>query len=232
LVLTNSVSSNSTHRGDEIHAQTTAPVTVGDQVIIPAGVFVQGKVDRLRRDGDRGEMLMQSVSVIFPDGYVANIAGPINILSDEYTAWLTPGTGTKVAAILAPIAGVGIGAGIGSAAHTTQSSTLGGTTLTTSTPKGIAIGSGVGLGVGALVSILVLTHSHQFFVDVGSPMQMTLPQPLTITQNDVADNVREARDIPPAFPMPTPRQWPRAFDHGTCHAAGAPGTSPALDPCP
>jgi len=229
LILTNPISSNTTHRGDEIHAQTTAPVTIGNQVIIPAGVFVQGKVDRLRRDGDRGEMLMQSVSIIFPDGYVANVAGPINIQSDEYTAWLTPGTGAKVAAIIAPIAGVGIGAAIGSAAHTTQSSTLGGTTLTSSTPKGIAIGSGVGLGVGALAAILILTHSHQFFVDVGSPMQMTLPQPLTITENQLTENVREARDNPPAFPMTTPRMWPPAFDHATCHAAAIAGTT---YPCP
>ena len=230
LVLTNPVSSNTTHRGDEIHAQTTAPVTVGDQVIIPAGVFVQGKVDRLRRDGDRGEMLMQSVSVIFPDGYVASIAGPINIQSDEYTAWLTPGTGAKVAAIIAPIAGVGIGTAIGSAAHTTQSTTLDGTTLTSSSAKGIAIGGGVGLGVGALTAILILTHSHQFFIDVGSPMQMILPQPLTITQNQAADNVREARENPMAFPMATPRAGPRAaFDHGTCYATGI---SVTAYPCP
>ena len=223
LVLTHPVSSNTTHRGDEIHAQTTAPVTVGDQVIIPAGVFVQGKVDRLRRDGDRGEMLMQSLSVIFPDGYVANIAGPINIQSDEYTAWLTPSTGAKVAAILAPFAGAGIGAAIGSSVHTTQSTTLGGTTLTSSTPKGVGIGSGVGLGVGALVSVLILTHSHQFFVEAGSPMQMTLPQPLIITQNLIIDNVREARENPLAFPMPTRRVSPQAFDQGTCYSAGTPG---------
>jgi hypothetical protein len=208
LVLTNPISSNTTHRGDEIHAQTTAPVTVDNQVVIPAGAFVQGKVDRLRRDGDRGEMLMQSVSVIFPDGYVANISGPINIQSDEYTAWLTPSTGAKVAAIIAPIAGVGVGAAIGSAAHTTHSTTLDGTTLTSSSPKGIAIGSGVGLGVGALAAILILTHSHQFFVDVGSPMQMTLPQPLTITENQVTDSVREARENPMAFPLAPHRVWP------------------------
>ena len=39
LVLTNPVSSKTIHRGDVIYAQTTAPVIVGDQVLIPAGTF-------------------------------------------------------------------------------------------------------------------------------------------------------------------------------------------------
>jgi len=38
-------------------------------VIIPAGTFVQGKVERLTRNGSRAEMALQSVSVMFPDGY-------------------------------------------------------------------------------------------------------------------------------------------------------------------
>ena len=171
LVLTNPIFSNTTHRGDEIHAQTTAPVIVGDHVVIPGGVFVQGKVDKLTRHGTRSEMQMQSVAVIFPDGYVVNIAGPVIIESDEGTAWLNPSGRAATGAIVAPMAGLGLGALIGSAAHTTQSSTLGGMTMTSSTPKGIAIGSIVGLAAGGVVALVMLTHSHQFFVDVGSPMQ-------------------------------------------------------------
>jgi hypothetical protein len=204
LVLTDSISSSTTHHGDEIHAQSVAPVTVGDQVIIPAGVFVQGKVDRLRRDGNRGAMLMQSVDLVFPDGYVAHIAGPINIESDEYTAWLSPSNGAKAGAIIAPLAGLGLGALIGNAAHTTDSSTLGNTTLTSSSPRGIAIGSGVGMGVGAIISVMLLTHSHQFFVETGSPMEMTLPQPVTLTLNQATDAVRVAQENPLAVPMPAP----------------------------
>src|SRR5258708_4279599 len=41
LVLTNPIFSNTTRRGDEIHAQTTAPITVGDHVVIPGGIFIQ-----------------------------------------------------------------------------------------------------------------------------------------------------------------------------------------------
>jgi hypothetical protein len=231
LVLTDPVSTRTMHTGDAIHAQITAPVAVGDQVIIPAGTFVQGKLERLRRDGTRGEMLLQSASVIFPDGYVANVGGPISMESTEYTAWLNPGSGTKIGAILAPMAGVGIGAAIGSAVHTTQSTTLGGQTLTSSSPKGVAIGSGVGLGIGALVSILLLTHSHQFFVDVGSPMEMTLRQPLTLADLEVDRAVRDAEDNPVAAPMAAPRPVP-VYDHGTCFTPGTPGTPATVIPGP
>ena len=231
LVLTNPLSSNTVHAGDEIHAQLTAPITVGDHVVIPAGTFVQGKLDRLRRDGSRGEIMLQSASVIFPDGYVANIGGPIRVGTDEFTAVQNPGTGTKVGAILAPALGAGIGAAIGSAAHTTMSSTLGGNTLTTSSPKGIAIGSGVGLGVGALVSIILLTHSHQFFLDVGSPMEMTLHQPLVLASNQLDDAVRAAQQNPPSVPTAAPRPRPTAsIEHGTCFLPGSPGTPPTFIP--
>jgi hypothetical protein len=231
LVLTDPVSSKMMRAGDAIHAQITAPVAVGDQVVIPAGTFVQGKLDKLKRDGTRGEMLLQSASVIFPDGYVANIAGPISMESTEYTAWLNPGNGTKIGAIVAPMAGLGIGALIGNAAHTTQSMTLGGQTITSSTAKGVAIGSGVGLGIGALVSIILLTHSHQFFVDVGSPMDMTLRQPLTLAGVEVNSAVRDAQENPVAAPMAAPRPVP-IYDHGTCFAPGTPGTPATLIPGP
>jgi len=227
LVLTNSISSSTMHRGDEVQAQTVAPVALGDHVVIPAGVFVQGKLDKLRRDGSRGVMLMQSASIIFPDGYVARIAEPLTIESDEGTAWLNPSGGAKAGMVIAPLAGLGIGAAIGSAAHTTQSTTLGGTTLTSSTPKGVAIGSLVGLGAGGAVALALVFHSHQFFVEVGSPMEMALPQPLTLTENQVTDAVRVAQENPIPVPL---RPSTLAGARGTCFIGGTPGTPSTIIP--
>lgn len=231
LVLTHPIDSKSTHRGDEIDTQITAPVTVGNQVVIPAGTFVQGKVDKLARHGNRGEFLLQSVSVVFPDGYVADIRRPVNIESDEGTAWPYPSGGTIAGAIAAPIVGAGIGALIGNAAHTTQSSTLGGTTLTSSSPKGIAIGSAVGLAAGAVVSLALLIHSHNFYVEVGSPMELTLPQPVTLAANQVADAVRQAQSQPPPVTPIALRPTPSfPADHGTCYRPDTPGTTPTVIP--
>jgi hypothetical protein len=231
LVLTNPISSKTMHRGDEVYAQTTAPVLVADRAVIPAGVFVQGKLNKVTRNGSRAEMEMSSAAVIFPDGYIANIAGPLNVESDEGTAWRDPSSKARAGAIIAPIAGVGLGALIGSTVHTTQSATLGGTTITSATGKGVAIGSGIGLAIGAVVSIAILFNSRRIFVDVGSPMEMTLPQPLVLSENQVAIEVRQAREHPAAVPMASPRPLAYGpYNHGTCYRRGTPGTPPTIIP--
>lgn len=234
LVLTNPIFSNTTHRGDEIHAQTTAPITLGDHVVIPGGTFVQGKVDKITRHGNSSTLTMQSVAVVFPDGYVATIAGPLNIETEEGTAWANPSSGVKAGVFIAPAAGLGLGALIGSAAHTTTSTSLGGNTLTSSSPKGIAIGSLVGLAAGGVVSIALLLHSHQFFVDVGSPMDMTLPQSLTLAADQVAGSNRVAQERPAVAPTPVPAPRPQPVvlfpNHGTCMTPGTPGTPSTVIP--
>jgi hypothetical protein len=224
LALTHPVDSHSTHRGDDIFAQTTSPVIVAKQVVIPAGTFVQGKVDKVTRRGSRGELLMQSVSVVFPNGYVATIKGPLNIESDEGTAWSNPSSTEKAGIIAAPLAGLGIGAAIGAAQHTTDSSTLGGTTLTASSPKGLAIGSLVGLAAGGAVSLVLLARSHHFYVQEGSPLELSLPQPVTLAQVQSPrpeEKTASASSAPsglPASPMPA------SAEHGTCYIPGRPGT--------
>jgi hypothetical protein len=233
LVLTNPISSRLVHHGDQIHAQTTAPIAVGDQVVIPAGTFVQGVVDKLARNGNRAEIALQSAKVILADGYVVEVPGPLSIETDEGTAWLNPSTGTKTGMILAPLAGAGIGAAIGSAAHTTNSSTLGGTTITTSSPRGLAIGSMAGLGAGSVVALVLFARSHQFYVETGSSMQMTVPQPITLTQERVYDANVEAQAHPAPTPTPAPHVSPVTYpstNHGTCFTPGTPGTPPTVIP--
>jgi len=231
LVLTHPVDSKSTHRGDEIDSQLTAPVTVGNQVVIPAGGYVQGKVEKLSRNGNRSEFNMQSVSVVFPDGYVAVVPGPENMEGDEGTAWRNPSGATTAAAIAAPLGGAGLGALIGHAVHTTQSTTLGGTTLTSNSIKGVAIGSVVGAAAGGVVALVLLARSHQFYVDVGSPMELTLPQPVTLAVNEVQDAVRQSQTQPPVITPVAKRPVPQVSSYnGTCYTPGTPGTPPTVIP--
>jgi len=229
LALTHPVDSHSTHRGDEIFAQTTSPLIVAHQVAIPAGTFVQGKVDKMSRRGSRGELLMQSVSVVFPNGYVATVKGPLNMETDEGTAWNNPSSAEKAGMFVAPLAGLGIGAAIGAAQHTTQSSTLGGTTLTSSTPKGLAIGSLVGLAAGGAVSLVLLARSHHFYIQEGSPLELSLPQPVTLAQSQQS-NDESAASTPAVRSALPPSPMPASADHGTCYIPGRPGTPPTYIP--
>jgi hypothetical protein len=178
------------HRGSTVFAETTAPVLMDTQVVVPAGAFVQGKVEKLTREGSRADLLMQSVSIALPDGSVVNMKGPFEITSGEGTAWRNPSDGAKAGAVLAPFIGSGLGTAIGVAAHTTQTNNFGGTTITTRTPNGMAIGSITGLAAGTIVSFVLLARSHHFIVGEGSPLEMTLARPVTVQSDQAADAAR------------------------------------------
>ena len=182
LVLTHPLDSKTMRRGDTVFAETTAPVPVDDQVVIPAGASVQGKVERLTRQGNRAELLVQSVSIALPDDYVLNIAGPVEITSGEGTARRNPSDGAKAGAGLAPLVGSGLGTVIGLAAHTTETTNFAGMTMTSRTPKGAAIGSITGMAAGTAVSVILLARSHHFYVAEGSPLDMILPHPVKIAE--------------------------------------------------
>lgn len=192
LVLTHPIDSKTMHRGDTVFAETTAPVLAEDQVVIPPGAFVQGKVEKLTRQGSRADLMMQSLSVALPDGSVINIKGPLEITSGEGTAWRNPSDGAKAGAVLAPLIGLGLGTAIGAAAHTTQTTTFAGMTMTSQSLKGVTIGSITGLGAGTIVSFVLLARSRHFFVGEGSPLDMTLPRPVIVVSAQAAESARLA----------------------------------------
>jgi len=251
LVLTHPIQSRHVHRGDDIYGQLTSPVNSGNEVVIPAGTFVQGTVDKLGRQGGRGELRLQSMAITFADGYVATVSGPIMIETNDGYAIKDPGSRRTIGAFALPAAGAGVGALIGYAAGSagsTQSTTLppgciGGPPfcLSTSTPvfgtkgRDAIIGAGVGGAVGALASMALLFGSHNFFIDVGAPVEMTLQQPVSLDRKEVDAAVKQSAEHPvaeqPILPrpmVPPPPDLP--VDHGTCYTPGTPGTPPIVIP--
>ena len=83
LVLTQPIQTRYIHRGDDIYAQIVSPVTAGNEVVIPPGTFVQGKVDKIERHGGRGEIRLESMSITFPDGYTIPVPGPMTLVSPD-----------------------------------------------------------------------------------------------------------------------------------------------------
>jgi hypothetical protein len=229
LVLTHSVLSRSTHRGDAVYAQTVFPVSLGDEVVIPPGTFVQGNVDRLARTGGRGELHLQSMSVIFPDGYTAPVPGPMNLESDEGYVQLDPGKDRTAGAIAAPLVGLGAGLLIGHAASSSPGTTINGMTVNLDKAKSIGIGGIVGLAAGGIVSLVILTRSQQFFLAAGTPVEMTLQQPMALATGQVSDAIRQSAEHPAATRPVSPR--PQApVSTGTCYTPGTPGTPSTVIP--
>jgi hypothetical protein len=225
LVLTHPIESRYIHHGDDIYAQVISAVTVGNQVVIPPGTLVQGKVQRLGHNGSRGEIRLQSLSIIYPDGYVALASGPITLESDQGYALKDPGSGRIAGLIAGPLVGSGVGALIGHSVAPSQ-----GTTLTNSIPPGCTpgsfgclsssvtgppdkgkdtvIGSAIGAGVGLAVGLVLVGTSHHFFLDVGAPVEMVLPHALTLQGDQVADALSDAERHPAAVQAVAPRPQP------------------------
>jgi len=245
LVLTQPIQTRYVHRGDDIYAQIVSPVTAGNEVVIPPGTFVQGKVDKIERQGGRGELRLQSMSITFPDGYTIPVAGPITLESPDGYALKDPGQRRMVGAFALPAAGAGLGALIGHSTANSQPQTITSTlppgctgpppgclssSLTTpgSTAKGTIIGAAVGGTIGAVASIALLINTHNFFIDVGAPVEMVLQHSLALPQDEVADAVQRSEQHPvPEQPIAQrPRYGPAPPDNdpGICYTPGTPGT--------
>jgi hypothetical protein len=245
LVLTHSLNSNAVRSGDAVFAQVTNPVMVDDEVAIPAGAFVRGKVEKLNRRGTQGELLMQSASLVLGSGSVVDLGGPINIESEQWTAWNNPEGGTKAGIILAPLVGSGLGMLIGNATDKTQTTTLGGglmpgggfgpvpgplqplpgLTVTTRSHTGLFVGSAVGGAVGLLTSFALMAHSHQFYLEEGSPLAMVLTNPVSLTHAQIAEAEHGA--TPPAPIVRRPRTWPGVGNTPPTFPGTATGNGPA-----
>ncbi len=83
LQLRSALNTKSARPGDGVYLASIFPVVVGDRVMIPAGVYVQGVVDRVQRAGHvkgRSQLDLHFTSMIFPNGSVVDIPGLVNNL--------------------------------------------------------------------------------------------------------------------------------------------------------
>ena len=191
------------------------------------------------------------MSIIFPDGYVASVPGPITLESNEGYAIKDPGSGRAVAALALPAAGAGLGALIGHSVGKADS------TVTTTLPPGCIapspfcltsnmpvfgtkgkdaiIGAGIGSAIGAIASMTLLFGSHHFFLDTWSPVELVLEQPVTLERNEVSEAVRQSEEHPAPQPPTVTRVQPppppdTPVDHGTCYTPDTPGTPSTIIP--
>jgi hypothetical protein len=248
LVLTQPIQTRYVHRGDDVYAQIVSPVTAGNEVVIPPGTFVQGKVEKIERQGGRGEVRLQSMSITFPDGYTIPVAGPMTLASPDGYALKDPGGRRATAAFALAGGGAGLGALIGHFASNSQSTTITNTlppncgvptpgcmnptsqslTIPGNTAKGTIIGAAVGGTVGAVASIALLLNTYNFFIDVGAPVEMVLQHSLALPQDEVADAVQRSEQHPvpeqPIAQRPRYGPAPPDSDPGICYTPGTPGT--------
>ena len=207
LQLRSAVNTRSAKPGDGVYLASTFPVVVGSRVMIPAGVYVQGVVDRVSRAGHvkgRAQLDMHFTSIIFPNGTVVEIPGIINSLpgakdrtvkGDEGTVEEQGNKGHDVARA----AEIGLeGAGIGAIGGSATGHPL----------EGAAIGGLGGVAVGAAVALF--TRGDDINIESGTPVEMVLQRSLILEEENLSGITSPgmAPGLTPAANQPRPISKP------------------------
>ncbi len=204
LELRSAVDTKSAKPGDGVYLSSTFPVVVGNRVMIPNGVYVQGTVDRVQRGGIRAkaQLDMHFTSIIFPNGSVVEIPGVVDsVPGSRDQKVLNGGEGTiqqngdkgrnagKTAEIALPTGG-----GVG---------TIGGAAAGHPIEGGLA-GLGAGLATVGIVSLF--TRNADLFIPRGTQVEMVLQRPLLLEEANLAgvSDPGTAPELVPAASQPKP----------------------------
>ncbi len=201
LQLKNSINTRSAKPGDGVYLTSSFPVVVGNRIMIPAGVYVQGVVDRVQRAGrvkGKAQLDMHFTSIVFPNGSVVEIPGIVNNVSGAKKQQVKDnGEGTieqdsdktrnmgKVAEVAIPAGGtVGSVAGLG-AGHPLA----GGLT-----------GLAAGAATAGIVSLF--TRGADVNIESGTQLEMVLQRPLTLEDENLGGTAGASLTPAPGQPQP------------------------------
>ncbi len=184
LELRSAVNTKSAKAGDGVYLSSTFPVVVGNRVMIPTGVYVQGVVDRVQRGGMRtkAQLDMHFTSIIFPNGSVVEIPGVVDSVPGSKNQTVkNNGEGTieqngdkgRNAGRTAEIA-LPTGAGVG---------TIGGAESGHPVEGGLA---GLGAGLAAVGIVSLFTRNADVDIPRGTQVEMVLQRPLLLEEANLA----------------------------------------------
>jgi type IV secretion system protein VirB10 len=220
--------------GQDIYLQITFPVTVGNQMVIPPGTYIQGVVEKIVRKDRRRYRLdfeVRSASMIFLNGYTVPIAGTVNIATTNAVLQAPlprNSNGQPVAAMAA----------VGSA--TTPS--------LPSDPFAKDVHNAmIVIGVVAAVAVttaIVLAARSDPYVEVGTPLEIILPAPLFLDAGRVMAALQQFNQqagyapvqiVQPPMKPAQPPQPRMCYDPGTPSTPdtvipGHPGTPDTVIP--
>jgi len=208
LQLRSGIDTRSAKPGDGVYLASTFPVVVENKVLIPAGVYVQGVVDRVVRAGrvkGRSQLDMHFTEMIFPNGSVVEIPGLVNALPGARKQTVKDdGEGTieqngdkgrnaaKVAEIAIPTGGT-----VG---------TIGGAVDGHPLAGGLA-GVGAGLAAAGLASLF--TRGADVNIESGAQVEMVLQRPLLLEEENLGSvPPGSAPALVPAPNQPRPLEKP------------------------
>jgi YMGG-like Gly-zipper len=178
LSLKQAISTKTAKDGDPVYAETAFPFVVNDRVVIPAGTYIQGKIERVQRGGHvkgRAEVLIHFTSMIYPNGYTVLLGASVENTPGAEKTSMKDSEGTirqdSDAAKKAKEAAEGAttGAVIGAV---------------TNGAKGAGIGAGVG-GVAGL-AVGMLSRGADVRLEPGTSIEMEIQREVTVDASRIA----------------------------------------------
>lgn len=205
LQLRSAVNTRSAKPGDGVYLASVFPVVVGNRVMIPTGVYVQGIVDRVQRGGrirGKAQLDMHFTTMIFPNGSVVEIPGVVDSMPGaKEQSVKNDGEGTieqngdkgRHAGQTAEIA-LPTGAGVG---------TIGGAASGHPIEGGLA---GLGAGLATVGVVSLFTRNADVDIPVGTQVEMVLQRPLELEESNLAGAGQPgtAPELVPAPSQPRP----------------------------
>lgn len=181
--LSSPITAKSARRGTTVRAVTAFPVTVGTQVAIPSGTYMEGVIDKVTRGrSDISSLHIHFTRIVYANGYTVDIDG-INTDAKALSPELDSGSNSLEPAALTAE----------NAPHLALVAQQAPQPPPLPHPEpsmGTAIGIGVGLAaVGIIGAVLAVHHSHAsngVLFDTGSQFEMVLQSPLSLNAARVA----------------------------------------------
>lgn len=178
LTLKQSISTKTARTGDPVYAETAFPFVLNERVVIPAGTYVQGKVERTQRGGHvkgRAELLVHFTSLIYPNGYTLMLGGSIENTPGSEKTSMKDSEGT-----------VQEDSDIGKKAKTTAEGATTGAVIggVTNGLKGAGIGAGVG-GVAGL-AVGMLSRGADVRLEPGTSIEMEIQREVTVDASRIS----------------------------------------------
>jgi hypothetical protein len=209
LQLRSGINTKSARPGDGVYLASTFPVVVGNRVMIPAGVYVQGVVDNVVHPGrikGRAQLNMHFTSMIFPNGTVVEIPGMVNSMPGAKTTEMKDAEGTiegkgdkgrnvgRTAEIALPAGGT-----VGSIGGLSSGHPLAGGLI------------GLGAGAAATGIVALFTKNAEINIESGTAVEMVLQRSLILEEANLSASVPDGAMAPglvPAANQPKPLDKP------------------------
>jgi type IV secretion system protein VirB10 len=175
------ISTKGASAGDAIYAQTAFPIVIQGDMAIPAGTWVQGVVDTVKRAGrikGTAELQFHLTQLIYANGYTLDIAAAIDrVPGDQGAHMKEPGTIQRDSEKGKDLERTGTAASQGG-----QIGALAGVAANPSI-RGLGVGGVAGIAAGTLIGILARGTDVRF--DAGTSIEIVLNRAMAVDAEKV-----------------------------------------------